>query len=189
MRISGWTWILVLAMGGAAFADEPPACDQAEPSVSMLWPPNHRMIDVEILGITDPDGDALTVTITDITHNEIDAPGAGNTSPDWAGVGTSTASVRAERAGGGSGRVYTITFEATDPTGNSCTGSVDVLVPHDRRDQEPPTDSASLSPDANRLDLDPGVTFGAGRLIQSGKSPVSGAAQQTTWGNLKVLYR
>jgi hypothetical protein len=38
--------------------------------------------------------------------------------------------LRAERAGGGNGRIYTITIHATDTYGNTSSQSVAVLVPH-----------------------------------------------------------
>ena len=40
--------------------------------------------------------------------------------------------LRAERAGPGNGRVYTITVDSTDRAGNSTTSSVAVTVPHDQ---------------------------------------------------------
>jgi hypothetical protein len=40
-----------------------------------------------------------------------------------------TALLRAERSGTGNGRVYEVSFEATDGRGGSCTGSVLVGVP------------------------------------------------------------
>jgi hypothetical protein len=57
--------------------------------------------------------------------------GAGDTCPDGSGVGTSTAHVRAERAGTG-GRVYHIAFTATDTAGGSCSGEVRVCVIRDQ---------------------------------------------------------
>lgn len=59
----------------------------------------------------------------------VKSPGSGNTAPDGAGIGTSTASVRPEREGGGDGRVYHISFTATSATGGACTGTVTVGVP------------------------------------------------------------
>ena len=47
-------------------------------------------------------------------------------------VDDTTFKLRAERAGGGDGRTYTITYEATDACGNSATDSLEVFVPHDR---------------------------------------------------------
>jgi hypothetical protein len=38
--------------------------------------------------------------------------------------------LRAERSGKGNGRVYQVDFTADDGQGGSCTGSVNVGVPH-----------------------------------------------------------
>ena len=74
--------------------------------------------------------------------------GSGNTGPDGSGVGTSTAFVRAERVGNpktpGNGRVYHITFEATDAAGGSCTKTVKVGVPHDQGGKATPIDGGPL---------------------------------------------
>jgi hypothetical protein len=89
-------------------------------------------VNVGIDGVTDPDGDGVSITVTGIKQDEaVDAPGSGSTCPDAAGVGTSTASVRAERTGQGDGRLYHIAFRADDGRGESCTGTVSVCVPHD----------------------------------------------------------
>ncbi len=115
-------------------ANDDPDCSTAAPSVATLWPPNHKMRSVTIGGVTDPDGDDVTVTITGIFQDEpVNGLGDGDTSPDGAGVGTSTAEVRAERSGTGDGRVYHIMFTAEDGKGGSCTGEVLVTVPHDQR--------------------------------------------------------
>jgi cysteine-rich repeat protein len=60
-----------------------------------------------------------------------DDPAKPGTCPDAAGIGTSTASVRAERDENGDGRVYHVTFRADDGRGGQCTGTVTVCVPHD----------------------------------------------------------
>ena len=41
--------------------------------------------------------------------------------------------LRAERSGRGDGRVYTIAYVAKDPSGASCSATVSVTVPHDKR--------------------------------------------------------
>jgi uncharacterized repeat protein (TIGR01451 family) len=41
--------------------------------------------------------------------------------------------VRAERLGGGNGRVYHLSFTATDAAGGTCSGTVTTCVPHDRK--------------------------------------------------------
>jgi hypothetical protein len=98
---------------------------------------------VSVLGVTDPDGDAVSVTITGITQDEaVNAAGSGNTAPDGAGVGRPVAHVRAERAGGGDGRVHAIAFSADDGGGGTCSSSVHVGVPHSIKGT--PIDSGQL---------------------------------------------
>ena len=112
--------------------NQPPNCNGATPSISTIWPPNHKMINVTIQGVTDPDGDPVTINIDQIKQDEpTDGLGDGHTCPDGAGIGTSTAQLRAERSAsmGGNGRVYTIYFTASDGQGGTCQGSVTVGVP------------------------------------------------------------
>jgi hypothetical protein len=52
--------------------------------------------------------------------------------PDWEVLGTNLVRLRAERAGNGPGRTYTITITATDSAGNTSTQPVIVTVPHNR---------------------------------------------------------
>jgi len=110
--------------------NSPPVCSAAAASLESLWPVDHTMKSINILGVSDPDGDAVTITITSIYQDELtNGLGDGDTSPDGFGIGTETAQVRAERAGNGNGRVYHITFTATDPYGGTCSGLVFVTVP------------------------------------------------------------
>jgi hypothetical protein len=48
----------------------PPDCSGAYAGPDCLWPPFHQMVPVKILGVTDPDGDDITITITAITSDE-----------------------------------------------------------------------------------------------------------------------
>lgn len=115
--------------------NQAPECSNAEASVSSIWPPNHKMKDVTVLEVADADGDSVTITIDGITQDEpVNETGDGDTSPDGDGVGTDTAQVRAERSGTGDGRVYDISFTADDGNGGTCSGSVEVGVPHDKKD-------------------------------------------------------
>jgi hypothetical protein len=114
-----------------------PDCSAAGPTVSAIWPPNHKFVGVGIQGITDPQGQPTSIRIDDIAQDEpTNTFGDGNTCADGAGLGSSTAQVRAERSGTqkvpGNGRVYHISFTATDPDGYSCTGAVRSCVPHDQ---------------------------------------------------------
>ena len=117
--------------------NQPPDVSDAHPSIDCLWPPNHKFVDITIEGVTDPDNDTVTITITDITSDEptasIEGAGGAKHAPDASGVGTATASLRAERSGDGNGRVYEITFVASDGKGGETEGSVTVCVPHDYR--------------------------------------------------------
>ncbi len=120
-------------VGLALESNAAPVCEAAVPSQSSLWPPNHKFIQIDILGVTDPEGDPFTIIIDSIFQDEaVDAPDSGNTAPDGQGVGTSSAQVRAERVGTGNGRVYHIAFTATDDGGASCSGVVQVGVPVSR---------------------------------------------------------
>jgi len=108
----------------------PPDVHHALPSVQTLWPPDHKMVDISILGVTDPECDSVAITITNITQDEpTNGLSDGDTCPDAISAFTSTAQVRAERNGAGNGRVYTVYFTATDGRGVSSNGSVTVQVP------------------------------------------------------------
>jgi chitinase len=109
-----------------------PECSLARPSVAQLWPPNHKLIPVTILGVTDEGSNAVTIVITGVTQDEpINGLGDGDTAPD-AVIQGGTVLLRAERAGGGNGRVYRVTFQASHTQGGTCTGTVLVTVPHSR---------------------------------------------------------
>lgn len=112
--------------------NRPPACAPAAPSAPEFWKPDGRFEPINVLGVTDPDGDPVAITITEIWQDEpTDSQGDGLTTPDALGVGTSTAQVRVERAGTSDGRVYHIGFNAEDGRGGICSGTVLVSVPHD----------------------------------------------------------
>jgi hypothetical protein len=102
----------------------------------MICPSNHKLVTIHVEGITDTDGDDVDVLIVAIFSDEpVDHDGDGSSGPDGQGVGSSTAKLRAERAGTGDGRVYHIGFVASDGQGGECAGEVLVQVPHDRRAQ------------------------------------------------------
>jgi len=117
--------------------NQAPDCSGAAPSVAELWPPNHRYVSVNIIGVTDLEGDSVTITITGVTQDEpVNTRGDGSTCPD-ARFSGGTAEVRAERTGDpnvpGHGRVYAIAFLAEDGQGGSCRDTVSVCVPHDQK--------------------------------------------------------
>ena len=105
-------------------ANDPPVCSAATPSQSVLWPPDHRRVPITISGVTDVDGNPITITIISIFQDErTNKLGDGDTDIDG-GAAPGTAFVRAERSGTGNGRVYHITFSASDGNGGTCTGTV-----------------------------------------------------------------
>ena len=124
---------------GTILNDDPqnhqPNCTAVSAAPSTLWPPNHRFRAIGLSGATDPDGDPVVLAVTGVTQDEpVDGAGDGDSAPDARSAGGPGAvEVRAERSGGGDGRVYRIAFSGTDGNGGSCTGSTTVGVAHDRR--------------------------------------------------------
>lgn len=112
----------------------PPVIVAASASPNVLWPPNHKFVNVTVTARVTDTCSATTWKITRVTSNEaVDAKGSGHTSPDWQITGAHTVQLRAERAGPGSGRVYSITIQARDTSGNlSLPKMVTVTVPHDQ---------------------------------------------------------
>ena len=118
-------------------------------SPAKLWPPNHKMVPINISVATK---DACCVDkwkIISVTSNEAvvkskkknngngngnhNGNGSGNTAPDWIITGDHGLKLLAERAGTGTGRVYTITVQAQDCAGNlSAPATLTVTVPHDQ---------------------------------------------------------
>jgi predicted extracellular nuclease len=105
---------------------------QVSVSPDMLWPPNHKYVEVVATVVaTDNFDPNPTVTLVSVTSNEPDnGLGDGDTPDDIVIVDDFTFQLRAERAGGGEGRVYTITYLATDACGNSTMATATVTVPH-----------------------------------------------------------
>ncbi len=118
----------------ATASNPPPTITGAAADPSVLWPPNHRMVNVTVsYDVTDncplPPG-SCTLSVT--SNEPVLGHGSGHTSPDWIVVDDHHVLLRAEREGGGDGRIYTITITCTDSGGNSSTEEVEVTVPHDQ---------------------------------------------------------
>jgi len=103
-------------------------------SPSELWPPNHKYVTVKAtVSATDNADPNATIALVSVTSNEPDnGTGDGDTSNDIVIVNNTTFQLRAERSGSGTGRIYTITYKATDACGNSTVKSAAVTVPHDK---------------------------------------------------------
>jgi X-Pro dipeptidyl-peptidase len=107
----------------------PPIIESAAASPGSLWPPNHKMVAVTVTAVvTDAVDPAVTTRIIGVTSNEALEGGV----PDWEITGAMTVQLRATRAGNGTGRVYTITVESRDASGNVSTNPVTVVVPHNQ---------------------------------------------------------
>jgi hypothetical protein len=107
-------------------------------SRTVLWPPNHKLVAIRATITSQDTCDAAPqIRLVSITSDEPDnGTGDGNTEGDVAGAEFGTDDrefqLRAERAGSGDGRVYTITYEARDASGNATTQTATVTVPHDQ---------------------------------------------------------
>jgi cysteine-rich repeat protein len=117
--------------------NKPPNCSTAMADPDMLWPPNHQMVNVMVIGVEDPDGDPVVTTVVDVWQDEpLDGLGDGDTAPDAMLNTDGSVDLRAERAGTkkvpGDGRVYHVRFVADDGVGGLCKGEVTVCVPHDQ---------------------------------------------------------
>jgi hypothetical protein len=111
----------------------PPSIVEASASPDLLWPPNHKMFLVNLAVSTSDNCDAPPVcNVLSVTSNEPEnASGDGNTAEDWEITGNLAVNLRAECSGNSNGRVYTVELICSDIAGNSSTGAVSVIVPHD----------------------------------------------------------
>jgi len=117
-----------------------PVTANARAVVDRQWPPDHSWADVNITGISDPDGDPVALLVMGVTQDEpVESHGEGG-AEGGVGVGPSCADaaivdgrarIRLERDGSGNGRVYAITFSASDGCGGTSEGRVSVCVPHE----------------------------------------------------------
>ncbi len=93
--------------------NRPPSCALAVARPGAIWPPDHAMVPLGVTGLTDPDGDAVTLTATSVLQDEpVQARGSGSGHPAPDAI-LSPLQVRAERDGTGDGRVYHV---ASPPT-------------------------------------------------------------------------
>jgi hypothetical protein len=109
-----------------------PTITAVKATPNVLKPPNHKMVLVTVaVSAVDSCDPAPVCKVTAVTSNEPpNGTGDGDTSPDWEITGPLTVNLRAERAGNGSRRVYTLTVDCQDATGNQAQGTTTVTVPH-----------------------------------------------------------
>lgn len=107
----------------------PPDCSNAHASRTELWPPDGRLVAVDIQGIVDPNGDPVTVNIVSVSSDESPGYYPSEDCYDAFRDGPNAVRLRAERDAQGNGRVYTVGYEARDPSTLRCRGTVKVCVP------------------------------------------------------------
>jgi hypothetical protein len=100
-----------------------PAADR-----TTLWPPNHKLIPVTVDFSA---GSSATCALAVTSNEPVTGTGSGDTSPDWIVQDAHHVLLRAERSGGGNGRIYTITITCSD-AGGSNSRQLTVRVPHDQ---------------------------------------------------------
>jgi hypothetical protein len=119
--------------------------DNTAPTITLnsyapsMWPPNHKyetfQVTQFVTGASDncDSGVGLSsVVIEKVTSDEAENSGGdGNTLNDIViAANCKSVQLRAERDGGGNGRVYTITFRVRDASGNTTRATRKVVVPH-----------------------------------------------------------
>jgi len=130
----------------ASILDHPPDCSSAAADRPVLSPVNRAFRTISIDGVTDPDGDTVTIHVDGVTQDEPVTGQSDHTAPDALLGSDGVVRLRAERSVHGDGRVYRVAFTATDVHGESCSGTVKVSVP--RKAHEPAIDSAPPSYDS-----------------------------------------
>lgn len=107
-------------------------------SQTALWPPNHKLDRIRVtITVSDICDANPTVRLLSITSNEPDdGLGDGDTAGDIEGAAFGTDDreffLRAERSGLGNDRIYTITYEASDASGNTTVRQATVTVAHNQ---------------------------------------------------------
>jgi hypothetical protein len=120
----------------ATTVSNPPPIITLNPTIS-LWPPNHKYHTVTVAEMVQKVGDNCPISIDDVVIELVtsdepgDALGDGNTSDDIViGADCRSVQLRAERAGTGDGRVYTVTLRLRDSGGAVTRADFEVSVPH-----------------------------------------------------------
>jgi hypothetical protein len=109
---------------------------EAQPAA--LWPPDHRLVPVDVtIELTDARSSATDFVLASATSSEPDDAGSdGSTTRDIVdfeiGTPDTHGSLRAERAGTGPGRTYTLTYRGSDAAGNASTCDAVVRISHDQ---------------------------------------------------------
>lgn len=112
-----------------------PVIVSASANPKVLWPPNHKMVTVNVKAeVRDACAETTWKILSVKSSQPLNGKGDGNTEVDFKILDDHSVQLRAERAGGDKeGRIYTITLQATDEAGNkSARETVTVKVPHNK---------------------------------------------------------
>ena len=112
----------------------PPVVSSVTTTPDSIWPPKHQMVDVSVrVAASDDSGETPVCGAIGVQSSEPDnGEGDGDTSSDTEVVGPGHVRVRAERSGPVGARVYTVTVQCTDGSGNAATGDGTVTIGDDR---------------------------------------------------------
>jgi hypothetical protein len=96
----------------------------------VLGPPNHSMVDVALSYVA-TDNCGVPSCLVGVSSNEpVNGTGDGDTAPDWEVLDAHHVQLRAERAGNGNGRLYSVAVTCSDQAANQSAQTVTVAVPH-----------------------------------------------------------
>lgn len=131
------SFVLYNSIGRTAFCsftvtvsdNEKPVINQVSVTPSVLWPPNHKMNNVTVNYSAWDNCGNYNTTLSVSSNEPVNGTGDGDTAPDWIIVDNHHLQLRAERAGAGKGRIYTISITATDASGNTSVQQCKVTVP------------------------------------------------------------
>jgi hypothetical protein len=122
----------VACQSTATVRDSTPPALSISVGQQVLWPPNHKMVDVGLAATAlDQCSGPQPVSVQVFSNESQLAPGSGDFSPDASGAAGGL-SLRSERSGSGNGRVYLIVAGSVDPSGNSAFACATTVVPHDQ---------------------------------------------------------
>jgi hypothetical protein len=120
------------------FDNIPPSIDVSV-SPDRLWAPNHQMKTITANVVVQDNCPVTSFRLVSVTSNEPDNGTGDGDFPDdiqdaEEGTPDTTFRVRAERKGGGTGRIYTATYQAEDGSENTAKAAATITVPLSRRE-------------------------------------------------------
>lgn len=102
---------------------QPPLVD-CSVAQSVLWPPNHRLVNVGLEAVATDQCEPVGPVIVSVFSNQA----SGTDGPDAIDIGAGTLKLRSERTGNPIGRVYLIVVTATNASGNLGVSCCTVVV-------------------------------------------------------------